>query len=580
MSEVQIEPSSQTSRRGRIAVAAVLAGLVLAAFALRVWALRLRGVVDYDETYYYILGRNLFTGNGYTLNGLPHTAFPPLYPLLVGLASLFLPGMRLATSSVSAVAGALLPLPVFFLAREIHGRRAALFAAAATAVWPVLFFFAAGGVAYSLRMYFGSEPLYVTLATGGVLFLWLTGRRGGYATAALSGLFWGLASLTRSEGPVVFSFLFLWLIIAQALRSHASVLRRVLETALVAAVMLATFSPFAVHVRRVSGRWGLGAKLVNNVRIRDTLWKWVVENDGADFLTRHYALSDDGRWMEDPYWGVAPYHRRELSAAGSPVRGFALAANPDWRWAPVFLRVFWKGGVPLAPWYVWLLAALGLCFPPWPEKRLKWWALVFAAFAAMFFLAISLYILPRHELPLLALVAVGLGKGLDAAGELTGRAVRAFAPAPQWLPAAAAVAPAVIVFAALARGGIRLNLAGNLYAGPDVSARSQRADGIATSRISRILVPGSALMSHAPWIAVWLGMDWRVTPFAAGDDLLEYAKAGDVRYALLRPWQKAVNLRAEALAPYLVVRFEADGTYLLYDFHRPGRPEPASGRDH
>ena len=67
----------------------LLAAIVLIAAALRAYALYIRGALDYDETYYYILGHNLFAGKGYTLNGLPHTAFPPLYPIFVGLAGLF-----------------------------------------------------------------------------------------------------------------------------------------------------------------------------------------------------------------------------------------------------------------------------------------------------------------------------------------------------------------------------------------------------------------------------------------------------------------------------------------------------------
>lgn len=102
--EAQIPNDSNAAGR---AEAMVIVAATLLALVLRVWALHARGVLDYDETYYYILGRNLLTGRGYTLNGLPHTAFPPLYPILTGLSSLVWPAVRWSTSSVSAVAGAL-----------------------------------------------------------------------------------------------------------------------------------------------------------------------------------------------------------------------------------------------------------------------------------------------------------------------------------------------------------------------------------------------------------------------------------------------------------------------------------------
>ena len=122
-----------------------LACFFCAALVVRAWALWARGVVDFDETYYYILGRNLFSGNGYTLNGLPHTAFGPLYPFLVGAGSFFGLPMRLATCGVTAVLGALVVVPVYLLARDIYGKRAARLSAGVAALWPSLFFFAACG---------------------------------------------------------------------------------------------------------------------------------------------------------------------------------------------------------------------------------------------------------------------------------------------------------------------------------------------------------------------------------------------------------------------------------------------------
>jgi len=114
--------------------AALLGCFAVAAFVARFLAFGHRGVIGFDETYYYILGRSLVTGEGYTLNGLPHTAFPPLYPLLVGLASFLTSTPQYALWIVSAVAGALLPLPVYFLGKDVHGKVAGLFAGASVAV--------------------------------------------------------------------------------------------------------------------------------------------------------------------------------------------------------------------------------------------------------------------------------------------------------------------------------------------------------------------------------------------------------------------------------------------------------------
>ncbi len=344
----------------------VLAFSVAVALVVRTWALSLRGVVDWDETYYYILGRNLVTGRGYTLNGLSHTAFPPLYPLFVGLASLVTSGISTATSYVSAVAGAFLPIPVYFLARDVHGRRAGIFAAGAVALWPVLFYFApysAGTITYAHAMYFGSEPLYVTLIASGFLFIWLFSRYEGWRNALLAGAFFGLASLVRSEGPVVFAVLFVWLAVILAVRRRLWKRKAFLQFAAIAFAMVVVFSPFLIHVKAATGRWTLGAKLGNNARIRDTLWKWVVLDQPGDFLDRHYALGSDGEWMQDSYWGESPSHREANAAQESVASGFALVAHPDWRWLPIWTKMFYKGPLPLAPWYAWVFIIGGLAFP-------------------------------------------------------------------------------------------------------------------------------------------------------------------------------------------------------------------------
>ena len=335
--------ASYDEKAGRWREALLVTACVGAAFVVRAWALDRRDAVDYDETYYYILGRNLLTGHGYTLNGLRHTAFPPLYPVLVGIASFFTSTIRQATSAISLLAGSLLPVPVYFLGRDVHGRRAGLMAAGAAAVFPALFFFAARMVVYTEKLYFGSEPLYVTLLASGMLFIWLFARRGGYGRALLAGGFFGLAALVRSEGPVVFFFLFLWLVIVLAVSRRLWKWRVLMQTVVVAVSMMVVFSPFLIYIHQVTGQWTLGAKLANNARIRNTLWQWVRRGEPDPFVRIHYRPTKDLSQMEDMYWGVSAWHRENMAAQGSLGSGFALAANPDWRWGSVFAGTFYRG---------------------------------------------------------------------------------------------------------------------------------------------------------------------------------------------------------------------------------------------
>ncbi len=562
-------------KAGRWREALLVTACVGAAFVVRAWALDRRDAVDYDETYYYILGRNLLTGHGYTLNGLPHTAFPPLYPVLVGIASFFTSTIRQATSAISLLAGSLLPVPVYFLGRDIHGRRAGLMAAAASAVFPALFFFAARMVVYTEKLYFGSEPLYVTLLASGMLFTWLFARYGGYGRASLAGAFFGLAALVRSEGPVVFAFLFLWLVIVLAASRRLWKWRILLQTALAAISMMVVFSPFLIYIHQVTGQWTLGAKLANNARIRGTLWEWVRENNPEPFVRIHYRPTKDLSQMEDMYWGVSAWHRENMAAQGSLGSGFALAANPDWRWAGVFAKTFYGGRRALVPRYVWAFVLFGLCFPPWNALRLRWWSFCLFNFLAMGLLAVSLYVLARHELGLLVLFSVALGKGLDEAGRLLAGAAGILNGRAGSLAGLARFVPAAAVITVMGISGIRANRAGNRPGFRPGAISSTAFDERVAAWLRENLPAGSTVMCNKPWIAVRAGMQWRVSPVGTPEEILRYALKHKFDYVLLGPWQVPKPVPGTPLYPYFTRTFtDGDELFLLDLTGRDGATAP------
>jgi len=571
-------PDAPHERRAPVVLA--LCACVAAAFILRAWALWARQVVDYDEMYYYILGRNLVTGKGYVLNGLPHTAFPPLYPMAVGLASLFSRDVRFSTSLVTALAGALLPVPIYLLGRDVYGRRAGLLAAAAAAVWPALFFFSGKFVPYERRLYCGSEALYVTLAAAGGLFLWRFARSGGWGRAVAAGAFFGLASLVRSEGPVVFAFLFLWLLVDSAVTRTLWSARRLAQAVVVAIAMLAVLSPFLVHVRMVTGRWSLGAKLANNVRIRDTLWDWSRRHKVEGFFAAHYRLSEDNSHMVDPYWGVSGWHRQEELAHGSLRSGLALVTAPDWRWLRVFAEALVKPPNALVPWYAWLFIIAAIAAPPWGETRYQWWAFAAAVTLAMALLAVSLYVLPRHELLLVALAAVELGRGIEAGALLVRRAAQSALGAPAALGRALALLPAAGIFAAMTVAGVQANLAGNSVPGRLPGLRGQEKDLEIARWLEANIPPGSTVMCNQPWIAVWAGMDWRVSPSASPSRIADYAVKSKIDFAVLAPWQlEARSGDASVLESCLMARPGSGGGAAVYDFRKAARQAAAASMD-
>lgn len=557
------------SNAARRAEAMVIVAAALLALVLRVWALHARGVLDYDETYYYILGRNLLTGRGYTLNGLPHTAFPPLYPILAGLSSLVWPAVRWSTSSVSAVAGALVVVPVYYLGREVGGRRTGAIAAAVAAAWPALFFLAARSVTYSQRLYAGSEPLFVTLMATGILFFWTAWRRGAWWRAALFGAFLGLAALTRDEGAVFFAVLWAWLLLAQLLKRRRRA-RAIPAAAAALAGFLIIFGPWLARVWIVTGSPGTGSKLANFTHTRPALWKWVFEGDAGDYVKFHYRLNDDATWMADAYWGVGAWHlAREGESSLSA--GLELVSDPQWQWLPVFGVAMFEGKAPIVPESLYAFVAAGILLML-SKGGGRSFALLFAVFLAIHaVMGVTLYVLPRLLLVLVPFLAVFAAAGLDfAAGHFARLAGNLGHPLRERAAAFLYALPVAAAVLLMCRGGILANIDGNRGGVVFGAVSSSNYDRAVADELARRLPADSTLMCNKPWIAVWADMRWRVSPAEPPERIATYAGARGIDYAILGRWQVGLMQPGTPLYPYLAGEIPREGAEMLFDFRAAG----------
>ena len=184
-----------------------LAGIVLLALALRLPRILTVQVVLTEGTTYATIARNLAAGRGYVgILGVRDFFVPPLYPLLMaGLMRLGLDALW-AGRLLSLILGAFLPLPVYWLTRELSGRRAAGFSAALfIAGHPLL-------IIYAGRVW--SETTYSFLVWCGLCCAWAALTRGEWTAAALTGLCFGAAYLTRHEGAVYFAVFLTLMVVA------------------------------------------------------------------------------------------------------------------------------------------------------------------------------------------------------------------------------------------------------------------------------------------------------------------------------------------------------------------------------
>jgi 4-amino-4-deoxy-L-arabinose transferase-like glycosyltransferase len=228
------------TRHGRISdFGLALAALTLIAFAIRlIYALAVAPaqIQPGDPRAYHHLADALANGRGYNLEHLLHrdaptAAHPPLYPLyLAGFWKLGL-GSFTAHRAVSCLLGAAAVALIGLLGRRLAGPRVGLLAAGLAVIYPQLFFVDGTLVA---------ESLYAPLIVLTLLLAYrLLGQPSVAVAAALGGVI-GLATLTRSDGILLFPLL----AVPVAWRTGRGRLRLI---ALVAATTALVLSPWLVR---------------------------------------------------------------------------------------------------------------------------------------------------------------------------------------------------------------------------------------------------------------------------------------------------------------------------------------------
>jgi 4-amino-4-deoxy-L-arabinose transferase-like glycosyltransferase len=113
--------------------------LIGVAFMVRILPATVRFVIGSDEGLFLTLGQNLAAGRGYTGDGLTtQIDFPPGFPLFAAAIYGLGGGLELPAKLNILMMGALLPLPIYWLTRQLSDARTALLAGLFTALHPAL----------------------------------------------------------------------------------------------------------------------------------------------------------------------------------------------------------------------------------------------------------------------------------------------------------------------------------------------------------------------------------------------------------------------------------------------------------
>lgn len=247
---MKTNPNSNARHREYIGVLYI----VLAALVFRVVLISLPRIIRWDEPDYLWLGKNLLTGRGYTITGVPELHYPPLFPLLSGSIYLLTSNPEMGSAFWYILLGALVVIPIYFLARRIYGHQVALLSALLVAFFPAL---------SSAVLYWGTmtEPLFIFLVYSALCAATIALDSDKVWPFGIAGGLFSLAYLSRPEGIIWFAafgilFVLLWMLRRQLLRwrtlAHLGIY-------LLAFVLLA--APYMIFTYRHSGKWMVTGKL-------------------------------------------------------------------------------------------------------------------------------------------------------------------------------------------------------------------------------------------------------------------------------------------------------------------------------
>lgn len=493
-----------------------MVGIVAFALALRLVLMLIRGdYIVFDEGYYLLLARSLRAGDSFTLNGLPHVALSPLQPVIVaGLSVIGLPDLW-ASRLLAAVCGALLVLPVASLASRWFGPRGGFAAGLSTAVYPALVAYLPFFPGESWNLYFGSEPLFLLLATSALAVAARAFDTGRPSLWFLAGTFADLSYLTRLEGAVVGTGLGLSLIAGYALARKPGLVRALLGFS---ASMVITL-PYLFYLHGALGRWAVSGRVQaattssaaapvaaapsgeegGGGAVNDFVWG----GDVVKLWRTLYALDGSHTQMSSQYWGVPkravqPVADTTLAEPGAPVRRTSRAVS------------FVKAVLIVVPWIALIAAVLGGVLARPTRDALLWMT---PAILTAVVPSVLAYAEPRAMLMLAPVVCVLIG-GLGAEAE-----ARLRGSGREWVARACVPIAVLFLFAPTA---YQVSRAWTLQTPLQRVATSRRLVG---EYFAAHLPDSARIVSWHPAVAVWARRDWRVLPYAPLDHIVTYARA-------------------------------------------------------
>jgi len=256
---VETEGTPAWTRRELLSLVLFLAGVLL----FRLFNLQSYDVISADGTSYGPIGRTFFQSGEFKTFG---TISGPVYSFIVGLFDLVVHDLERSLRLVSVVFSTATVGVVYLFARSLFGRRGGIVAALFCAFLPFL---------HSMSGIDIIEPTFGFFLSLAALFCWHCYQRKSVSLAFISGLLFGIAYLSRSEGFISWFAMLVFLAVGLLKDVRSGDLKlfvRVLLPFIIGFVLL--FAPYMIYLHAETGIWQLSGKSgLNTQVIREYLGK-------------------------------------------------------------------------------------------------------------------------------------------------------------------------------------------------------------------------------------------------------------------------------------------------------------------
>lgn len=381
--------------------------IIAVALLVRLFFLRFEHAAGWDEINYLKLGAS---GAIHGLNHVLHPYWTPLYPLTVALMGKLFHDYEVAGRLVSILFGALLIVPVYLFSLRYFSRKIAVFSSLLIAFFPALIESSTSAE---------TEPLYNFVAAMGILVGFYVLNQKSHWGAAMAGILFGLAYLTRPEGIglyLVFSGIVVCMTLFEVVKYHK--FKSTLLFLIVTLGFFITSSPYLIYLKKVTGHWTISSKGATNLQGEIS----VMENKNhAEQLNPWLMLSDDNTTLpDDDIYHTGEYLKKyhQQNDEELPNHGRQIVSVTSFLVAKKYLKIFLEvitGGVSqVLGLPILVLMILGLWGKAWDRNRIirDGYLLTFVGF--FWFIVVPMFhFTERYMLPMVPLVLIWSGVGIE-----------------------------------------------------------------------------------------------------------------------------------------------------------------------